>query len=98
MREQIKSVRIFLFYFHLYLKIGHFSTILTKKVFLVTLKAKYQNDPNKVKNAICFKYFLARLKEHTVGKQTKVRLILTYMNHISPTYRFVPDLHQIFDH
>ena len=54
------------------------SSILTKNVFLVTLKAKYQNDPNKVKKCHMFqvkgitlatginKYFLTGLKEHTV--------------------------------
>ena len=47
-------------------------------VFLVTLKAKYQNDPNNVKKCHMFqvieivqargisKYFLTGLKEHTV--------------------------------
>ena len=54
------------------------SSILTKNVFLVTLKAKYQNDPNKVKKCHMFqvteiflphgiiKYFLTPTKKHTV--------------------------------
>ena len=49
-----------------------------KNVFLVNLKAKYQNDPNTVKRCQMFhvteiflereiyKYFLTGLKEHTV--------------------------------
>ena len=55
------------------------TSILTKNVFLVTLKAKYQNDPNNVKKCHMFQvieicqargistYFLTGLKEHTVG-------------------------------
>ena len=51
---------------------------LTNYFLLVTLKAKYQNDPNKVKKCHMFqvieifqareisKYFLTGLKEHTV--------------------------------
>ena len=54
------------------------TSILTKNVFLVTLKAKYQNDPINAKKCHMFqvieivlaqgidKYFLTRLKEHTV--------------------------------
>ena len=50
-----------------------------KTIISVTLKAKYQNDPNKVKKCNMFqvieivqargisKYFLTGLKEHTVG-------------------------------
>ena len=54
------------------------TSILTNYFLLVTLKAKYQNDPNKVKKCHMFqvieifqargisKYFLTGLKEHTV--------------------------------
>ena len=61
------------------------ATILTKNVFLVNLKAKYQNDPNNVKKCHMFqvreivqargisKYFSTGLKEHTV-------LLFTHFN------------------
>ena len=59
------------------------SSILTKKVLLVTLKAKYQNDPNKVKKCHMVqvieifqaqeisKYFLTAIKKHTVKVKQK---------------------------
>ena len=54
------------------------TSILTKNDFLVTLRAKYKNDPNNMKKCHMFqvieisqargisKYFLTGLKEHTV--------------------------------
>ena len=60
------------------------TSILTNFFFLVTLKAKYQNDPNNVKKCHIFqvieivqargisKYFLTGLKEHTVHKHASL--------------------------
>ena len=62
------------------------TSILTNYLLLVTLKAKYQNDPNKVKKCHMFqvieifqargisKYFLTGLKEHTVLYIVQYRL------------------------
>ena len=55
-----------------------------ENVFLLTLKAKYQNDQNKLKKRHMFqvveifqaqgisKYFLTSTKKHTVGKVKKI--------------------------
>ena len=84
MKAKIKSVRknneIFLCIFTYTWKSDIFShtSILRKNVFWVTLKTKYQNDPNKVKKFHTFqvikifqawgisKYFLTPTKNHTV--------------------------------
>ena len=86
MRANQRSVRkineIFLCIFTYISKSDTFSTYLNfdELFLLVTLKAKYQNDPHKVKKCHMFqvieifqaqgisKYFLTGLKEHTVLK------------------------------
>ena len=62
-------------------------SILTKNVFLDTLKAKYQNDPNKVKKCHMFQvievfqargicnYLLTATKKHTVCGYRAIRSI-----------------------